>query len=63
MKAGQVFATDGQYFFNRPGPRLVESTEILAEILHPDRCDFGHSGEGWVRVATAGQPEMAATAP
>ena len=44
---GRVFITDGHRFFNRPGPRLVESAEILAEILHPGRCDFGHHPTGW----------------
>ena len=44
---GQVFATDGNAYFNRSGPRLVESLEILAEILHPERFSFGHEGEGW----------------
>lgn len=36
VRAGRVFATDGNQFFNRPGPRVVESLEILAELLHPD---------------------------
>jgi iron complex transport system substrate-binding protein len=49
VRDGQVYATDGQYFFNRPGPRLVESAEILAEIFHPG-IDFGREGEGWSRV-------------
>jgi iron complex transport system substrate-binding protein len=45
---GRVYAADGNQYFNRPGPRLVDSLEILAEILHPDRFDFGHAGRGWV---------------
>ena len=44
---GAVYATDGSAFFNRPGPRLVESLEILAEILHPAAFSFGHRGTGW----------------
>lgn len=32
----RVFAADGNAYFNRPGPRLVESLEILAACLHPD---------------------------
>jgi iron complex transport system substrate-binding protein len=32
----RVYLTDGSAFFNRPGPRLVESLEILAACLHPD---------------------------
>src|SRR5262245_35666556 len=39
--------TDGNQFFNRPGPRVVESAEILAEIFHPEEFDFGHRGIGW----------------
>lgn len=46
---GHVFITDGNQYFNRPGPRLVESAEILAEILHPSAFHFGHEGTGWVR--------------
>src|SRR5260370_1186611 len=35
VRAERVYVTDGNQFFNRPGPRVVESLEILAEILHP----------------------------
>jgi len=46
VRQGHVFVTDGNQFFNRPGPRVVESAEILAELLYPD-VDFGHWGTGW----------------
>ncbi len=46
----RVFLADGNQFFNRPGPRLIESAEILAEIFHPQRCSFGHEGGGWERL-------------
>ena len=49
-RAGAVYATDGNAYFNRPGPRLVESLEILAEIIHPAHFGFGHEGAGWVRM-------------
>jgi iron complex transport system substrate-binding protein len=48
-RAGRVFLTDGNQYFNRPGPRLVESLEILAELLHPAVFRFGHEGTGWQR--------------
>ncbi len=48
VQNGQVYITDGNQYFNRPGPRLVESLEILAEILHPEHFNFGHKGIGWV---------------
>ena len=51
VQAGDVYATDGNAYFNRPGPRLVESLEILAEILHPAHFGFGHEGTGWQRLS------------
>ena len=47
VKNNRVYVTDGNQYFNRPGPRLVESLEILAEILHSDIFHFGHEGKGW----------------
>jgi len=47
VRAGKVFLTDGNQYFNRPGPRLVESLEILAEILHPTEFPAKHLGTGW----------------
>jgi iron complex transport system substrate-binding protein len=34
--SGEVYAVDGSSYFNRPGPRLVDGVEILAEIFHPN---------------------------
>jgi iron complex transport system substrate-binding protein len=45
-----VYLTDGNQYFNRPGPRLVESLEILAELLHPKECTFCHERTGWERL-------------
>jgi iron complex transport system substrate-binding protein len=47
VRAGRVALADGVAYFNRSGPRLVESLEILAEILHPDPIDHGWRGRGW----------------
>ncbi len=49
VRSGRVYLLDGNQYFNRPGPRLVESLEILAEILHPQSFRFGHEGPGWER--------------
>jgi len=35
VRSGAVYLADGNQYFNRPGPRIVESLQILAEILHP----------------------------
>ncbi len=36
VKSGQVYAVDGSWYFNRPGPRVVDGIEMLAHILHPE---------------------------
>lgn len=46
-KSGRVYITDGNAYFNRPGPRLADSLEILAEILHPEIFDYGYKGSAW----------------
>ncbi len=56
IREGRVYITDGNQYFNRPGPRLAESLEILAEIIHPEAFHFGHEGSGWIRYAV---PEVA----
>ncbi|AUT03243.1 cobalamin-binding protein [Nostoc sp. CENA543] len=50
MKSGRVYITDGNAYFNRPGPRLVDSLEIMAEILHPEIFDYGYKGKAWERL-------------
>ncbi|UKO98091.1 cobalamin-binding protein [Nostoc sp. UHCC 0870] len=49
-KSGRVYITDGNAYFNRPGPRLVDSLEIMAEILHPEIFDYGYRGTAWERL-------------
>jgi iron complex transport system substrate-binding protein len=51
VREGRVVVADGNAYFHRPGPRLVESLEILAEVLHPSLFQFGHEGSGWERLA------------
>ena len=50
VREQHVFMADGNQYFNRPGPRIAESLEILAEILHPELFSFGHEGTGWRRL-------------
>jgi iron complex transport system substrate-binding protein len=54
VRNGRVFITDGNQYFNRPGPRVVESTEIFAEVLHPELFQFGHEGTGWRQFEPSG---------
>jgi len=39
VRNGNVFITDGNQYFNRPGPRIVDSLEILAEIIHEETAN------------------------
>lgn len=48
VRNGAVFLTDGNQYFNRPGPRVVESAEILCELLYPGVAALGHHGTGWI---------------
>lgn len=54
VATGAVFLLDGNQYFNRPGPRLVESLEILAEIFHPTRFPRQHEGSGWTCAQSTG---------
>ena len=40
FRTGRVYAVDGHHLFNRPGPRLVDSLEVLADLLHPGMFAF-----------------------
>ncbi len=49
VKAGDIFLADGNQYFNRPGPRIAQSLEIIAEILHPHEFKPKYEGTGWER--------------
>ena len=38
-RGAELWVVDGNAYFSRPGPRLVDSVEILAGILHPELVD------------------------
>jgi iron complex transport system substrate-binding protein len=50
VRQQKAFVVDGSHFFNRPGPRLVDSIEILAEILHPGKFPPARRGVAWERL-------------
>lgn len=43
----RVYLVDGNQYFNRPGPRLVDSLEILAEMLHPEIFPTAGKADRW----------------
>ena len=50
VKSGQVYAVDGNYYLNRSGPRLVESTRILAHIIWGERLALEKVPPGWLHL-------------
>jgi iron complex transport system substrate-binding protein len=36
IRSGMIFAVDANSHFSRPGPRLAESVEMLAHVVHPE---------------------------
>ncbi len=49
VKNNRLYIADGNQYFNRSGPRIVDSLEILAEIINPKYFIFGYEGNGWIR--------------
>jgi iron complex transport system substrate-binding protein len=55
VREGRVFAVDGNAYFNRSGPRLVESLEILAHLFHGELFEPpAIEPRAWQRLATRG---------
>lgn len=50
VRSGHVYAVNGSAYFNRPGPRIVEGLEILAEILHPELFPRAMPHDAWQRL-------------
>ncbi len=53
VRSGRVVAVDGPWYFSRPGPRVLDGTELLARLLHPEAWR-GPSPLGTLRVG--GEP-------
>jgi iron complex transport system substrate-binding protein len=50
VRAGRVYLADGSAYFSRPGPRVVDTLEILASLFHPEACRDIYPDRGAVRV-------------
>lgn len=49
VRDGRVYFADGSAYFNRPGPRLVQSAAILAAVVHGVGPGCALEGSGWRR--------------
>jgi len=47
VRNGRVFLVDGHHYLNRPGPRLIDSAEIIAEVAHPELFEPVHRDVAW----------------
>ncbi len=46
-RAGRCFVADGSAYFNRPGPRIADSAEILAGLIHPGIFGEQNAAQRW----------------
>jgi iron complex transport system substrate-binding protein len=53
VRQGRVYAVDGNAYFSRPGPRIVDSLELLAELIHPELCAGWGPRNAWQPLANA----------
>jgi iron complex transport system substrate-binding protein len=56
VKRQRVYFADGNAYFNRPGPRLAQSAELLAELLHPEVAGRKYEGAAWLQRACLASP-------
>lgn len=51
VREERVFAVDANSYFARPGPRLIDGTELLAHLIHPELCDWNGPGDAFLSVS------------
>jgi iron complex transport system substrate-binding protein len=52
VKNNRVYLADGNQYFNRSSQKVVDTIELLAEIIHPKQFVFGYEGKGWLRFSS-----------
>ena len=50
VREGRVYAVDANSYFARPGPRVVDGTELLAHLIHPDVFSWEGSTSAFQRL-------------
>jgi iron complex transport system substrate-binding protein len=48
VRSQHVYLADGSAYFSRPGPRIVDSLEMVASMLHPEACRGAYPDRGLV---------------
>jgi iron complex transport system substrate-binding protein len=63
VRSGRVYAADASSYFARPGPRVVEGTELLAHLIQPDLFNWIGARSAFRKIAGAERPGAQASAP
>lgn len=50
VRAGRVYAVDANSYFARPGPRVIDGTELLAHLIHPELFSWNGSATAFRRL-------------
>lgn len=53
VRNGRVYAVDANSYFARPGPRVVEGTELLAHLIHPELFDWKGPADAFRAIVTS----------
>jgi iron complex transport system substrate-binding protein len=54
VREGRVYAVDANSYFARPGPRVVDGTELLAHLIHPEVFQWNGPADAYQRFGTFG---------
>jgi iron complex transport system substrate-binding protein len=50
VRNNRVFAVDANAYFARPGPRIIEGTELLAHLIHPSQFAWNGPASAYRRL-------------
>jgi iron complex transport system substrate-binding protein len=50
VRDGRVYLVDGSAYFSRPGPRVIDGVELLAELFDPEGLAGSAPGRSWTRA-------------
>ena len=50
VRSGQTYLADGSAYFSRPGPRIVDTLEMIAAMIHPEANCGSHPDQRIAQV-------------
>ena len=53
VRSGRVYAVNANSYFARPGPRVVDGTELLAHLIHPELFDWNRPDDAFRAISTS----------